>query len=58
LAIRLRSQYEFWMLQLLRFNLDADAKILEAIEAQIRTVRSGWEEIKHAPTKVVEKSPY
>lgn len=58
LAIRLRSQYEFWMLQLLRFNLDADAKILEAIEAQIRTVRSGWEEIKLAPTKAVEKSPY
>jgi flagellar protein FliS len=56
LAVRLREQYEFWMIQLLKFNLEADLKALEAVEAQIRTVRSGWEELKLAGLKPAMKA--
>ena len=46
IAIRLKEQYQIWMIQLLRFNMEGDLKLLDAVESQIKTVRSGWEEIK------------
>jgi flagellar protein FliS len=51
IAVRLKDQYQFWMVQLLRFNMEGDINLLDAIEEQIRTVRSGWEEIKTANLK-------
>ena len=48
IAVRLKDQYQFWMVQLLRFNMEGDTQLLDAIEAQIKTVRLGWEEIKKA----------
>jgi flagellar protein FliS len=48
LAVRLREQYEFWMLQLLKFNLEANMLAIDAVEHQVRIVRSGWEELKHS----------
>jgi flagellin-specific chaperone FliS len=46
IAIRLKEQYQYWMVSLLRFNMEGDLSLLEAVEAQVKTVRSGWEEIK------------
>jgi len=46
LARRLRQQYEIWMFQLLKANLEASAALLDSVEGQVRTVRSAWQDLK------------
>lgn len=46
LAQRLRGQYEMWMVQLIKANLEAAVPQLESVESQVRTVRSAWQELK------------
>lgn len=45
----LRRQYEIWMLQLLRANLEGSANLFESVDGQVRLVRSAWQELKASP---------
>jgi flagellar protein FliS len=46
LAVRLKFQYEFWMHQLLRVNMNADPELLKSVDLQVKDILSSWRELK------------
>jgi flagellar protein FliS len=46
LALRLKGQYQFWISQLLLANLHGDADLARSLLSQVKTVQSGWQELK------------
>lgn len=46
IAVKLKEQYSLWMLQLIQFNQHGRLEALEALEQQVKTVLSAWQELK------------
>jgi len=47
-AVRLRAHYQVWMAKLLRSNMQASVELLSEVEAEVKTIKLAWDELKGA----------
>jgi flagellar protein FliS len=50
IALRLRGHYQLWLAKLLEANLNASPVLLQEVDAEVRTIKSAWDELRSTTT--------
>lgn len=45
-AVRLRAHYQLWISKLFRSNMQASVDLLTEVEAEVKTIKSAWDELE------------